>query len=98
MCAGVSEGGRDLSAEAAAAGQSGRGDAAGRRDGGPQGSTEGAQRSAERARGGRDQPQRVLLHQNPGAGALRGRAADHAGRGTHTDAIRVTATQKLGQM
>lgn len=78
----MSEGGRDLSAEAAAAGESGRGDAARRRDGGAARPAERSQRSAERERGGRDQPQRVLLHQDPGAGALRGRTADHARRGT----------------
>lgn len=87
---GVSEGRWDLLAETAAEGEPGRGDPACRRDGGPEESAEGAERPAEGARAGRDQPEGVLLHQDAGAGALRGRTAGHAGRGADS-----TQTQPL---
>ncbi len=66
----MSESGRDLSAEAAAAGESERGHAAGRRDGGPQGSAEGAQRPDEGPRGDHDRPEGLVHHQEPRAGEM----------------------------
>ena len=75
---GMSESGGDLPAEAAAEGEPGGGDPAGGRDGGPQGSAERGQRSAERPGGGHAGPQGLLHQQEPGAGALPGRAEKDA--------------------
>lgn len=68
--AGVSEGRRDLPAEAAAEGESGRSDPASRRDGGPERPAEGAQCPAEGAGGGHAGPEGLLQHQESGAGEV----------------------------
>lgn len=67
---GLSEGGRDLIAEAAAEGESGRGDPASRRDGGSERPAKGAERPAEGARGGHAGPEGLLQHQECGAGEV----------------------------
>lgn len=68
--AGVSEGRRDLPAEAAAKGKPGRSDPASWRDGGPERTAEGAQCPAEGAGGDHAGPERLLQHQEPGAGEV----------------------------
>lgn len=68
--AGVSESRRDLPAEAAAKGKSGRSDPASWRDGGPEGPAEGAQRPAQGAGGGHARPEGLLQHQECGAGEM----------------------------
>lgn len=68
--AGVSEGGRDLAAEAAAAGESGGSDPASWRDGGPERPAEGAQCTAEGAGGDHAGTEGLLQHQERGAGEV----------------------------
>lgn len=82
LVAGVSEGRRDLPAEATAEGEPGWSDPASWWNGGPEGPTEGAQCPAEGAGGDHVGPEGLLQHQESGAGEMWGRAEEDAVRGT----------------
>lgn len=81
LVAGVSEGRRDLPAEATAEGEPGRSDPASWWNGGPEGPTEGAQCPAEGAGGDHAGPEGLLQHQESGAREMWGRAEEDSVRG-----------------